>query len=263
MKIMSTSIIFISGMIMSAYARDQSYEVDANGCISYDRGNTDNNCKNASGLGLFNGNSYSHSYKCTKGLGYACCDSTIYNQSNVQDLGQCVRNTTPAPTSQPTRRQPEKPTPQRQPLYEVDANGCVAYNDGNTDNNCKNASNLGFFNGNIQSNSYQCTGGSSGDRYACCASTTEYQSNVQGLGQCTRNYQEDEQGCIPARGFNSDESCTHNNGFTGHHYSYTCSMGETHACCNSNTEKQLSNVQNLGQCVRNTTSDRRNLRQRI
>jgi len=316
MNIFFAFLIFFFGMIMSSNALDESYEIDDNGCVAYSEGNTDDNCIGASDKGLFDGNSYSHSYKCTQGSGYACCASTNHFQSNVQDLGQCTRNyqedhqgcipfadgdsddsciasdwftdhnysytctegekhaccntdienlSNVQDLGQCVRKDnliPPSPSPTSQSQsYKVDDNGCVPYNEGSTDNNCKNASGLGLFNGNIQSNSYQCTGGSSGDSYACCASTNEYQSNVQDLGQCTRNYQEDDQGCIPARGFNNDDSCAHNNGFTGHNFSYTCSEGETYACCNSNTEN-LSNVQDLGQCQRNTSS-RRNLRRRI
>ena len=109
------------------------------------------------------------------------------------------------------------------------------------------------------SHSYKCT---KGVGYACCASVIINQSNVQDLGQCTRNYQEDDQGCIPAGGYESDDSCAHNHGFTGHVYSFTCSKGEMYACCNSNTEN-MSNVNHLGQCVRNASPDRRNLRRGI
>jgi hypothetical protein len=45
---------------------------------------------------------------------------------------------------------------------------------------------------------------------------------------------------------------TNSPGFTGHDYSYVCSEGKQFVCCNSETDF-LSNVQDLGQCQRNTT----------
>jgi hypothetical protein len=174
----------------------------------------------------------------------------------------------------PTEQPPQNPVysnPTEQPSqnpYEVDANGCVDYPQGKTDSDCQNASNDELFYGDRYSHSYKCT---EGGGYACCASTNEYQSNVQDLGQCTRNYQVDASGCIPyVGGNNSDESCYNFNGFNGFDYSYKCTEGEQYVCCNSNVEN-LSNVQDEGQCQRNTTpqptqqptdNSRKNLRRR-
>jgi hypothetical protein len=74
------------------------------------------------------------------------------------------------------------------------------------------------------------------------------------VGQCTRNYQADLQGCIALAAGDSDSRCNSTNspGFTGHDYSYVCSEGKQFVCCNSETDF-LSNVQDLGQCQRNTT----------
>ena len=154
---------------------------------------------------------------------------------------------TPKPTNNPTEQPSNNP-------YEANANGCVNYPEGTTDDLC--GSNNGLFDGNVYSNSYKCT---LGGKYACCESTIENQSNVQDLGQCTRNYQEDDLGCIKYNDGNSDEGCF-NAPFNGNDYSYSCQGGDKpYICCNSE-EDFKSNVQNQGQCQRN--SNRRNLRRR-
>lgn len=140
--------------------------------------------------------------------------------------------------------------------YEVNANGCVNYPQGRTDDDCQNGSNLGLFDGNRYRHSYTCT---EGGGYACCASTIENQSNVQDLGQCIRNYQPNDSGCIPYDGGNNDDGCFNNSEFHGFDYSYRCTEGKPYICCDSNVDN-LSNVQNQGQCQRNTS--RRNLRRR-
>jgi len=268
-------------------SQDSSYEVDDNGCVAYGEGTNDDNCRNAEGMGLFNGYTYSHSYMCNEGVGYACCESTYEYQNDVTDLGQCVRNQCspntytpvcqngftcqavapgspagmcvasndppiPIPIASPT----PAPISQDPPSYDVVGNGCVAYSEGVTDDSCRNAAKLGLFKGDTYSHSYKCT---EGVGYACCKSTYTYQNNVPELGQCTRNYQEDDQGCIPDSCCESDECCATATGFSGHPYNYQCSTGEYLACCNSDVSK-FPNVKDLGRCVR-TTSDSENYSQ--
>lgn len=40
------------------------YKADANNCVAYNEGKTDNGCRSAYGLRLFNGDTYSQSYTC-------------------------------------------------------------------------------------------------------------------------------------------------------------------------------------------------------
>ena len=159
----------------------------------------------------------------------------------------------PAPVPTPTSTNNPNEQPSTNP-YEANDNGCVNYPEGTTDDLC--GSNNGLFDGNVYSNSYKCT---LGGKFACCESTIENQSNVQDLGQCTRNYQEDDLGCIKYDSAGSDEGCF-NAPFNGNDYSYSCQGGDKpYICCNSE-EDFKSNVQNQGQCQRN--SNRRNLRRR-
>ncbi|OEU19524.1 hypothetical protein FRACYDRAFT_235582 [Fragilariopsis cylindrus CCMP1102] len=158
-----------------------------------------------------------------------------------------------APTPKPSNNPTEQPSNNQ---YEANANGCVNYRQGTTDDFCQNASlNNKLFEGNRYRHSYECDKG-----YACCESTIENQSNVQDLGQCTRNYQEDDLGCIKYDDGYSDQGCFNAKGFNGNDYSYSCQGGDKpYICCNSE-EDFKSNVQNQGQCQRN--SNRRNLRRR-
>lgn len=160
---------------------------------------------------------------------------------------------TPAPTPTPTNNPNDEPS--KNP-YEADSNKCVNYPDGKTDDDCLNGSYNGLFDGEYYSHSYKCT---EGEGHACCHSTVENQSNVQDLGQCTRNHQPDASGCIRYNDANSDEGCYNTDLFNGYDFSYSCTEGESYVCCDSDVGN-LSNVQNQGQCKRN--NNRRNLRRR-
>jgi len=93
----STSQRDISNVPMAGNCR-RNYVSGPQGCIAYKNGTDDWRCQN-------NGNGFSgfgYSYKCTDGLGYACCNTNRDSIDNVDDLGYCQRNTTPAPTQRPT-----------------------------------------------------------------------------------------------------------------------------------------------------------------
>lgn len=129
--------------------------------------------------------------------------------------------------------------------YTPDANGCISYDAGTTDEACRN--NGDKFDG--HNNSYKCTGGEYD--YNCCADTDEFESNVQDSGQCRKQYlEEDNSGCVQDDNATSDRNCYDSDRHSGFNFSFECSQGWAgKACCNK-SDQQLSNVQNMGQCRR-------------
>jgi hypothetical protein len=141
--------------------------------------------------------------------------------------------------------------------YNVNDNGCIGYADGDTDDKCQQANELGLFDGLTYRYSLECTEGLG---YACCESSERYQSNVQNLGQCERQqqqsdpYQVNNNGCIGYADGDTDAKCQQANElglFDGgtYRFSLQCTEGHGYACCQS-PERFQSNVYNLGQCER-------------
>jgi len=133
------------------------------------------------------------------------------------------------------------------PQYEDTGYGCIPFAQGYTDDQCRGA--VGF-DGTRYQYTYKALEGPTATATASHACCQNVDSEV--VDGYERNYVEDWWHCIPYQAGTSDAACqdTTQHSFGGFDYSYTCTEGERQACCRTNIEATLSNVQDLGDCTR-------------